>query len=152
MYGGTFNKYTKTISTSLNKCVRNIFFSNTSLVYSNTSDSYKYLNLLKFEEIYIIKLCEFIWASINGKRIILQDFLDEYRRPQVHNTRNNHDLLVPEIRLCEHQSFFLHNAIKHWNRLDDDIKAITDFNVFRKKLRTKITGSVETELRLTSNV
>ena len=107
-------------------------------MFTNTSDAYHHLNFLSLDEIYRIKCCEFIYKSINGNRIILQDYLSKYRYDHNYHTRRMESFKLPKVRLATHHTFFIYNSIKFWNELDDELKISSSVNVLNNHLREQM--------------
>ena len=67
-----------------------------------------------------------MYRSVQGEKIILQDFIADYTRIPNYHIRNTPQFITPELRLASHKSFFIYNAIACWNQLDDQIKNLPD--------------------------
>ena len=138
-WAGTFPSYIKPVNIALNKIVRNIHY-NTNNPYVNTNQCYNDLNLLTTDQLYKLKLGEFIFRVVKGDSPIPQDFVSELQWSHNHNTRRVEPLRNPHVDSAFETRTFTYNMIKLWNKLKifKEIESYNSLPCFKKALKIEI--------------
>ena len=138
VYGGQLHTTKgKAVSKLQSRIVHNLF-----LKYSQNQCPYKYMKILKLEDIYrlyaAIHMYKIVQLDINetvGDTMVLSE------APHNYNTRNRHNLRPPYPRTDTILYSYKYEFISIWNSVPDAIKIATSLKIFKRKLTELILES-----------
>lgn len=130
-WGGSRPNLLNPLAISQNKAVRNLNIS------TSASETYKLLNLLKFEDIYKLNLAAFMYHQINEHDIYFEFITESYINHQ-YATRSSQYFRIPVMRTIVNESLFLNKGLVLWNSIPDEIKESQSHSIFKKKYRNHL--------------
>ena len=104
---------------------------------------YNLMEILKFENIFKLKIAEFSYKIVNGRSNIPSIFL-EFVRPayqqQSYNTRfaSNLNFVRPKVKTNYGKHTFQFVASKIWESIDLKIKSSSSFEIFKKRYKAAL--------------
>ena len=129
-WGGAAATHLKPIVVAQNNVLRNICG---IPLHGHISHVYNQLKILPLTQLYNLRLCEFMYQSINGVKRLLSSFLDSLSFNHNYETRGHSLFKLPYIRTNVNRIFFLSNAVKLWQALPNTIKVARNCVAFKKR-------------------
>ena len=129
-WGGANANILQPLHVSLNNLVRNVGF---SLNVASATILYKRLSILTFNELYKLKLLQFMHKTMNNKPVLCVNFLEDVRWSHLYDTRQS-SLRLPASRVNINKEFPIVNSIKLWCKLPPSIKNIESVQTFKKSV------------------
>ena len=126
-WSSTHRSFLDPIEKKMKKAIRIISFSDT--MYDHTSPLYKNLKILTFDQLVTMRKAIFIWKAINGYQ---PQTISELFVPNEHNQLR---LVVPHPRNNKDKLQLVSSSVVAWNTVPDNIKAITVYSSFARKLK-----------------
>ena len=115
-------------------------FTTTQVTHILTNQCYNDLNLLTVDQLYKLKLGEFMFRVVKGDSPIRQDIISELQWSHYYNTRRVEPLRNPRVESAYETRTFTYNMIKLWNKLkiSKEIENYTSLPCFKKALKQEI--------------
>jgi hypothetical protein len=143
VWGGVFleGAYAGQLASLQDRIVFNLF-SEVHETINDVTDIYKRMKILKFADLYKVKICVFIYKILNESHApFLYDILDYNVREHHYDIRNPNDYLTPFPTVKAVKQNFMYRAVCTWNDLDRDTKMLPNskslkFNYTRRLLNS----------------
>ena len=123
LWGGIYNNQLNPIITKINKILRVILdvkLNENRIPTVSTSEMYKVLNFLKFDDVYRFSLIKFLhFILYKDKNIFLKHFAPLLPN-HLYNTRNSR-INLPKVRLDIEKNFTVYNLCKLINNLPENL-------------------------------
>jgi hypothetical protein len=84
------------------------------------------------EQLYKLKLAEFMYSASNGHNRLNVDFMEINSWQHSHDTRRIYEFRNPLCRLNINKCFFLSHAYKIWNDIPTDVRRIESLKKIRR--------------------
>jgi hypothetical protein len=127
-WGGSLPSLIKPLKISQNNIIRNLSH---NIEGVRTTKLYKDLDILTIEQLYKLKLAEFMYSASKGINRLRVDFMEINSWHHEHATRRVSEYRTPLCRLNINQCFFLSHAYKIWNNVPTDVRQIESLKKFR---------------------
>ena len=102
---------------------------------AHTSPLFKNLQILKFEDVYKIKVLEHMYKTlVMEKYPILKTTILRSQPYHIYNTRNN-KYIIPSIRIEKCRRTILYQGLNLWNALPMFLKCTKSLNSFKSSCR-----------------
>ena len=137
-WGGSSVNVLRSLYVAINNVIRNVGY---SLNTGRAAALYNNLRILNFDQLYKLKLLQFMFNAVNGRSILLPDFLGDARWSHIYNTRQA-SLRLPASRVNVNTQFPIGNAIKLWSVLPLPIKNSSSNRSFKKSVIKLITDNM----------
>jgi hypothetical protein len=109
-------------------------FSDSHETMEDVTCIYKRMNILKFVDLYKVKICVFIYKVLNEDYVpFLYDVLEGNAREHHYDIRNPNDYLPPFPVVKAVKQNFMYRGICAWNDLDRDFKLLPSSNSLKLK-------------------
>ena len=132
-WGNTYTSKMNKIRTKQNKVIRSVFFAHSR---ENITSYFKLLGILKFDNIFKLRIAEFTYKLINMKTNVpraFSSFVLQAANQHTYNTRyaTKMNLVRPKVRTNYGVHTFKFISSKIWETIDIDIKKLSSLILFR---------------------
>ena len=134
-WGNTYTSKMNKIRTKQNKVIKSVFFAHSR---ENVISYFKLLGILKFDNIFKLRIAEFTYKLINMKtnvpRAFRSSFVLQAANQHTYNTRyaTKMNLVRPKVRTNYGVHTFKFISSKIWENIDIDIKKLSSLILFKK--------------------
>ena len=129
-WGGSNYSTLKPIIVSQNNAIRTM---TKQALHLNTRSRYCDLQILTVQELYKLRLGEFMFNYNRNYNRLLADIDAEINWGHQYLTRRNSDFRLPYSRISVNKQYFLSNAIKLWSGLTNYIKSSPSIFAFKRR-------------------
>lgn len=134
IWGGVARSNKINIIIMLNKimrCILNVKSNQLNIPLISTTDTYKKLKLLKFDDIYVLKFIHFVFYK-NDK--FFNDYFLDLLPTHNYETRNVR-IQLPKVRLEVYKQFVIHKACKLINEIPESFLSLQSNNMLKKNFK-----------------
>ena len=98
---------------------------------THTNDYFKSLNLLKIEDLYKLKVLQYMYRS---------ELVHDHPATHDYSTRNAHLITLPLFNKSKSQRTIFYKGIIYWNNLSPSLQNIRNENMFKNALKSMFIG------------